>query len=272
MPFAAGLPDSLRMRETEVLSELEEGHSLEKVLDRHLLTVERMAEAELVTSVLLLSGDGSRLYHGAGPNLPQSYRTAIDGSEIGPTAGSCGTAAYLRRPVYATDITTDPLWEGYRDLALAHGLRSCWSTPIRGPDGSVIGTFAIYHRTVGGPTPDEIAAIELITDHVAAAILQARGVQDLAGPSSLQTGELPLKLVESVSAVSAFANSSFDGLLLQMEKLEWKATELDREADDAQSEEECRALRTVADDCRRLIGTIRSHIDRHRTAGKQETP
>jgi GAF domain-containing protein len=124
--------------------------------------------------VLLLSADGKRLTHGAAPSLPQAYREAVDGSEIGPTAGSCGTAAYLGRPVYVTDIATDPLWAAYRDLALPHGLRSCWSTPIRHTDGEVMGTFAIYHRNISGPARDELNAIDIITDNVARAIAWAR--------------------------------------------------------------------------------------------------
>ena len=128
MPFEAGLRQLLYVRDRQLASEFHRGDSLEEVLNRHLLTVERMAERELVTSILLLSADGRRLYHAAGPNLPQLYRQAIDGLEIGPTAGSCGTAAFLGRPIYVSDIASDPLWADYRHLALPHGLRSCWST------------------------------------------------------------------------------------------------------------------------------------------------
>jgi len=179
MPFAAALRESLEIRGSLLPVEFTRGDSLEHVLDRHLLAVEQNFDGELVTSILLLSDDGKRLSHGAGPHLPMSYREAIDGSEIGPCAGSCGTAAYLGRPVYVTDIATDPLWADYRHLALPHGFRSCWSTPIRDEAGSVIGTFATYHRTPGGPSSDEIEAIALITDRVAQAIAWSRDVQDL---------------------------------------------------------------------------------------------
>jgi hypothetical protein len=174
MTFAAGLRHALDLRQDDVVSELSQGESLEHILDRHLIAVESMSDIEILTSILLLSPDGKRLRHGAGPSLPQSYREAIDGAEIGPKAGSCGTAAFLGRPVYVTDIANDPLWEDYRDLALPHGLRSCWSTPIRHADGTVMGTFAIYHRNLSGPTRDELGAIEIITDNVARVITWAR--------------------------------------------------------------------------------------------------
>ena len=174
MSFAAGLRNALDLRQSDVVSELRRGDSLPDVLNRHLVTVEAMSDDEILTSILLLSVDGKHLTTGAAPSLPKAYCEAINGLEIGPSAGSCGTAAFTGRPVYVTDIATDPLWAPYKDLALPHGLRSCWSTPIRHEDGPVMGTFAIYHRSISGPTRDELNAIELITDNVAKAITWAR--------------------------------------------------------------------------------------------------
>ena len=229
MPFAVGLRQSLYVRERQLASEFTRGDTLENVLDRHLLTVEEMAEGELVTSILLLSPDGRRLSHGAAPSLPRTYRNAIDGLEIGPTAGSCGTAAYLGRPIYVADIATDPLWVDYRHLALEHGLRSCWSTPIRDTGGSVIGTFAIYHKTVGGPTSDELEAIDMITDHVAQAIMKARG-------GWAQPREAPrLRLVTDNPAADT-PRDPLIGLMTKIARLETIVEELESQAIDEDSE------------------------------------
>lgn len=174
MSFATGLRQLLALRQTDVVSELRRGDTLENILNKHLLTVEGASDDEILTSVLLLSPDGKHLTHGAAPSLPQPYVDAINGGEIGPSAGSCGTAAYLGEPVYVSDISTDPRWAAYRDLALSHQLRSCWSTPIRRSDGGVMGTFAIYHRSAGAPTRDELKLIEFITGNVAKTITWAR--------------------------------------------------------------------------------------------------
>src|SRR3954449_4826110 len=124
MAFALQLQESLRHRDSQAALELAAGESLEAVLGRLLLAVESAADTQLLTSILLL--DGKRVRHGAAPSLPKSYCEAIDGLEIGPNAGSCGTAAYFGKSVYVTDVVTDPLWQDYRNLALQHGLRACW--------------------------------------------------------------------------------------------------------------------------------------------------
>ena len=49
---------------------------------------------------------------------------------IGPVAGSCGTAAYTRRPVFVSDILADERWAAFRAIGARHGLRACWSYPL----------------------------------------------------------------------------------------------------------------------------------------------
>ena len=253
MPFATGLRESLKFREEQVPSEFDRGDALEDVLDRHLLAVERMSQTEILTSILLLSGDG-RLSHGAAPSLPRAYRDAIDGCEIGPSAGSCGTAAYFGHPVYVTDIATDQLWADYRHLALPHGLRSCWSSPIRDKSGTVIGTFAIYHRTATGPTREEVDAIDLITDHVANAIMWSREVQGLQ-----RKRWPPLELVADESVPNDHWSWSHR-LRLHLDRLESLAADMVQRAAAAKSEDLRVRLNAAASDSRRLISTIRHHI------------
>ncbi len=117
----------------------------------------RYVEDELPGAIasLLLLDDGVHLRSAAGPHLPPAYSAAIDGIAIGPSVGSCGTAAYAGVPVMVEDIDVDPRWAAFRALAAEHGLRACWSTPIlsrRRPGGhAVLGTFAVYYRAPRAP-------------------------------------------------------------------------------------------------------------------------
>jgi len=172
LALAQRLQSSLVESQRRALAELRAGIGLSDVLDELLRAVEAECGDDTMASILLLDGD--RLRHGGAPSLPRAYTAAIDGTQIGPGVGSCGTAAYLGHPVYVTDIASDPLWKDFKDLAGQHGLRACWSTPIEGSDGGIIATFAIYHTTPRSPTPDELDAIRLISDCVATAIEQSR--------------------------------------------------------------------------------------------------
>jgi len=139
--------------------------------------VEEMAP-EAMASILLMDDTGTRIQHGTAPSLPDAYNRAIHGATIGAQAGSCGTAAFRRKPVFVTDIETDPLWEPYRDLARAHGLRACWSFPILATDGHVLGTAAVYYRQ---PRTADPMVVELVSRvaHVAAIAIERRKIDEL---------------------------------------------------------------------------------------------
>ena len=147
---------------------------LEDVLERLTRFVEEYAEGALC-SVLLLTADGTQLRHAAAPSLPDVYNQSVNGLVIGPEAGSCGTAAYLRREVVVEDIASDPLWAQFRHLALPHGLRSCWSTPIFSSAGEVLGTFAVYYRETGGVREQDRTLVGIATYVAGIAIERKRG-------------------------------------------------------------------------------------------------
>jgi diguanylate cyclase (GGDEF)-like protein/PAS domain S-box-containing protein len=133
-----------------------------------------LAEAQLPgakCSILLHDPDGGLLWHGAAPSLPAAYNTAIDGLTIGPVTGSCGTAVHSRSSVIVADIASDPLWANWRDLALPHGLRACWSKPIFSRSGEVLGTFGFYYGEPRTPTRGEMERMEAVL-HLAALALE----------------------------------------------------------------------------------------------------
>src|SRR6266851_2462625 len=169
--------EALLAGEKRLLEMIAKGNPLSMILDALCRLVEELSKGSL-SSILLLDPDGTRLWHGAAPSLPKSYIDAIDGSAIGPAAGSCGTAAFRKERVIVSDIAQDPLWADYRDLALPHGLRACWSTPVLASDGRVLGTFAIYSREPSSPTPPQQSIIEQITDLASIAIERKRAEEE----------------------------------------------------------------------------------------------
>jgi len=161
--------------EVRLLEMVASGHSLGDILDALCSFVEQTA-TNCHCGVYLIDWSGPTFQNSAAPTLPASFNDALDGVAVDPEIGPCARAACLKTQVIAADIESDPLWETspFRPLALANGLRSCWSTPIYSLAGAVLGTFAIYQPTTGSPTPLQQDLISQVTHIASIAIERAQ--------------------------------------------------------------------------------------------------
>ena len=155
--------------QTGILELVARGAPLSDILSALTRFAEQQSDG-MLCSILLADLQAGVLRHGAAPSLPAAYTGAIDGLPIGPAVGSCGTAAFRAERVIVADIERDPLWVDYADLALSHGLRACWSTPILARSGQVLGTFALYYHQPHLPGARDDQLIELVTQLAAIAI------------------------------------------------------------------------------------------------------
>lgn len=162
--------------ERTALEQLAAGKPLLDVLSVIVRGIEEV-EPRMIASLLLLGPSGKRFWQCIAPSLPRSYNLALEGVEIGPGAGSCGTAAYRREQVFVANVSTSPLWADYKHLVEPLGLRACWSSPIIATDGRVLGTFAVYYREARLPDADERELIARAT-HVAGIAIERRELDD----------------------------------------------------------------------------------------------
>ena len=146
--------DRLRDGQADILEMIASGAPLEAMLERLVNLVESQLTG-IVACALLVDESGLHLHHVAAPNLSPGFIEATEGMPVGPMAGSCGTAVHRREAVIVADILQDPLWRDLREHAVRHGYRSCWSTPIFSHQGQVLGTFALYSKSVREPTEAE---------------------------------------------------------------------------------------------------------------------
>ena len=166
-----------------VMELVAKGASLQELLDTLTAAIERIEPGAICTVLLLDEQEGRFLLKGAGPSLSPEYLAAIDGLEIGPMVGACGTAAFLNETVIIEDIGSHPNFAGARDFVMSYGLRSCWSVPIRNSRKMVLGTFAMYHRQPVKPRPEELKLVE------AAAQLAGNAIESVRSERRLQNSE-----------------------------------------------------------------------------------
>src|ERR1700680_3907301 len=154
------------------------GAPLNDVLRSVALLIEAHTEGA-VCSIFLLDEDGQHLRYAAAPQMPDEYRVATDGVCIGPHVGSCGAAAYLRQPVFVSDVLSHPHFANFKDLIVRTGMRASWSSPIMSHDGRVLGTFGMFYREVREPGPTEIQLIDYASRIAGIAIEQKRAEERL---------------------------------------------------------------------------------------------
>jgi PAS domain S-box-containing protein len=197
--------DALSLLNETVLGLIRTQAPLQKILEVLCVCIEK-ENPGLLCSVLLLDADGKTLRNGAAPSLPSEYSKAVNGVQVGARAGSCGTAVYRKQQVIVSDIATDPLWADCRQVALPHGLRACWSTPIASQDGKILGTFAIYYKEPRSPNPQHLQLISHSTHLAGIAIEHDRAKADLrAAEARYRT------LVERLPAITYIAELGADG-------------------------------------------------------------
>jgi GAF domain-containing protein len=161
--------EPFRLEQLRIKKMIAANAPLSDILSNLVLMIEAQSP-EMICSILLLSDDGNHVRHAVAPSLPENYVKVIDGSPIGPKHGSCGTAMFRGKPVIVSDISTDPLWDDYRNFAWAIGVAACWSTPIMSSKGKVLGSFAMYYREPRTPDGEERHLTEVATKLAALAI------------------------------------------------------------------------------------------------------
>ncbi len=179
-----------------LMERLVHGDELPSLLEQ-LVRDHELLFPDSLCSILLLDDDGVHVRHGAAPSLPAAFNRAIDGLEIGPAAGSCGTAMFTGQRIIVEDIARHPYWEGYRELARMAGLAACWSEPIVGPQGRMLGSFAVYRPQPAAPSDEELEHLGF------SAQLAATAITHRAVTARLRTNEQRLaRLNRSYAALS----------------------------------------------------------------------
>jgi diguanylate cyclase (GGDEF)-like protein/PAS domain S-box-containing protein len=151
---------------------------LSRALTAIIEVVERVLP-DAICCIRLYDPAKKTLTHAAGPSLPREYVALMDNVPAEIRFGSCAAAIALQRQIIVPDITKDALWEHRREAALRAGLHACWSTPIMGADGRMLGTFATYLKRTRMPSRRDLELVGRMAQLARLAIERRRGEEAL---------------------------------------------------------------------------------------------
>lgn len=164
--------------QSHILEQVAQGAPLQDVL-ADLVTAIEERHPHRRASIQLYDTAENRIRHGAAPSLPATFTEALDGISVASEAEPCTTAMHRGQAVVVEDVATDPRWDDYRDLALSHELRACWSTPITGSDDEILGAITVYAPDPSRPHESDRALIDDVHSLARIAIERHRDVEAL---------------------------------------------------------------------------------------------
>jgi diguanylate cyclase (GGDEF)-like protein len=151
-----------------ILEMIARGDSLRSTMEQLCLQIEERLPG-VICSIIAVDAVGL-LHIVAAPNLLPEYASRVEGIPAGPMAGSCGSAIFHNQPVCVTDVAADPRWEIVQPEAQGAGLAACWSNPISGSGGRILGALALYFRESREPTEIEQGTVRACLDLAAIAL------------------------------------------------------------------------------------------------------
>ncbi len=192
--------------ERRALEKIASSEPLEGALSSITEVVERVLPAS-ICCIRLYDPMRRTLTHLTGRSLPREYVALMDNYPAEIRFGSCAAAIALQRQIIVPDISKDALWEHRRDAALRAGLHACWSTPITGADGRMLGTFATYLKRTGMPSRRDLELVGRMAQ-LARIAIERRRSEDALRESEGRFRGLFENVVEGVYQVT------LDGYLL----------------------------------------------------------
>ncbi|MCA9140769.1 MAG: GAF domain-containing protein, partial [Planctomycetales bacterium] len=132
-----------------------------------------------ISTIMLVDKSDGTLRFAAGPALTPRFCRAFGPMVPSEASGSCGSAAFLRRPVIVEDTRVSPHWKNMQNIVSEFNLLACWSMPILDDQETILGTIAISHHRAMAPNPFQKNLLETAANLASIAICRKRAEERL---------------------------------------------------------------------------------------------
>jgi PAS domain S-box-containing protein len=160
--------------EKRVLEMLAVDAEVNQILATLCIGLESISDGGLY-SVWLAGSDEQHLEIGTAPSLPPEYLAVVQDMAPRQSYGSSPAGMLRGRPVYVESIELEPRWERVRDVALSHGLHTCWSAPLEDHTGQPLGTMSVFFPDARVSDDAEMELLERATHLTEMVLDRTRG-------------------------------------------------------------------------------------------------
>jgi signal transduction histidine kinase len=161
----------LRAGQKEVLALAAAGAPVQEVLTSLVRAAQAVTADGARAAIFIFDPEAACLRFLTAHGLSSAYTSAVDRFAIGVHQPSCGKAAFTGNEVIVGDVAQDEQWQPYLALAIEHDIAACWSFPLKSPEGELLGTFALYHRSPQIPDAAEHEEVKFCAN-IAALVIQ----------------------------------------------------------------------------------------------------
>jgi diguanylate cyclase (GGDEF)-like protein/PAS domain S-box-containing protein len=141
----------------------------------HVMEQQRHASLCLITSLR-----ENRIHMEAASKLPENILKSLDGAAVGPSSECCSAAAvYTGEPVTLNNVSSNPRWRKYQELALRFHINSGYCLPIISGRGQILGTLAVFYPVVYNPYESDLSLVETVSKLAAVAMERTRLTEKL---------------------------------------------------------------------------------------------
>ncbi|WP_290649567.1 diguanylate cyclase [Aquisalimonas sp.] len=140
-----------------------------------------LAESQLPETIAIISvprPEGGRLL--IAPDMPPHLRQGLEAHHGFDTDESlCASVVATGERHICPDVRMEDRWPDYRWFAVAHGIHSIWSEPLRSRDGNTLGALTVFRAEAGRPTCEQLDALQRLADLGAVAVSHANFLEEL---------------------------------------------------------------------------------------------
>ena len=147
--------DQFNFAENRILEMIAASSPYDRTLKQICNCIEKLS-GELRAAVMRLDVHNQTLSVDAAPGLAEEFRVKLDFVRVNDVSLTCGEAVYSTREKIAADISKEQGWRSLKKLAKANDIAACWSFPVFGDQGHIVGTLDIYSSVARQPTTVEL--------------------------------------------------------------------------------------------------------------------